>query len=302
MIKKILNDWLVFLQTEKRLSQNTISNYKRDLQTFIKFLQNDLNKQTTDKKVLENITIAEFRSFITNLATNNKTNKTIARNISSLKTFFKYLQINNIANNSAILILKSPKQTKKIASVLENEDVITLLNSFNQIFKQKWQAKLNIALFTLIYSTGLRISEALNLNIIDIENDFLRITGKGNKTRIVPILPIVKTAINDYLKIAPFNFKPNSPLFRGTMGARLSPRIAQRTIKNARELNGFKETTTPHTLRHSFATTLLKNGTDLRTIQELLGHSSLSTTQIYTKSDLTKITKTYLKTHPHNRK
>ena len=301
MIHKLLNNWLIFLQTEKRLSQNTISNYKRDLQTFIIFLQNNLNFKIIDKITLKNISISNFRSFITFLATENKTNKTIARNISSLKTFFKYLQINNIANNSAILILKSPKQTKKIATTLENDDVIILLNSFNKIFKQKWQAKLNIALFTLIYSTGLRISEALNLNISDLENNFLRIKGKGNKTRIVPILKVVKETITDYLKIAPFSFKQNSPIFRGTKGARLSPRIAQRTIKIARELNGFKETTTPHTLRHSFATTLLKNGTDLRTIQELLGHSSLSTTQIYTQTDITKITKTYLQTHPHNK-
>ena len=301
MINKILNDWLIFLQTEKRLSQNTISNYKRDLQLFIKFLENNLNLKTIDKTTLENITISNFRSFITFLATENKTNKTIARNISSLKTFFKYLQINNIANNSAILILKSPKQTKKIATTLENDDVIILLNSFNKIFKQKWQAKLNIALFTLIYSTGLRISEALNLNISDLENDFLQIKGKGNKTRIVPILKVVKETITDYIKTAPFSFKQNSPIFRGTKGARLSPRIAQRKIKIARELNGFKETTTPHTLRHSFATTLLKNGTDLRTIQELLGHSSLSTTQIYTQTNITEITKTYLQTHPHNK-
>ena len=302
MINKILNDWLIFLQTEKRLSQNTISNYKRDLQLFIKFLENNLNLKTIDKNTLENINLSDFRSFITTLATDNKNNKTIARNISSLKTFFKYLQINNIANNSAILILKSPKQKKTISTTLENDDVIILLNSFNKIFKQKWQAKLNIALFTLIYSTGLRISEALNLNISDLNDDFLRIKGKGNKTRIVPILPAVKETINDYLGIAPFDFKEHSPIFRGAMGARLSPRIAQRAIQASRELNGFKETTTPHTLRHSFATTLLKNGTDLRTIQELLGHSSLSTTQIYTKSDITKITKTYLKTHPHTKK
>ena len=116
MIYKTLNDWLIFLKTEKRLSQNTISSYKQDLQIFIHFLQNDLNIKKIDKNILENLTISDFRSFITNLATNNKNNKTIARNISCLKNFFKFLQINNIANNTSISILKSPKQTQKIAT------------------------------------------------------------------------------------------------------------------------------------------------------------------------------------------
>ncbi len=299
-INEIINNWISFLKNERRMSQKTIESYIRDIKIFIKFLTENNFKITN--KILENITIQTFRSFITKLKRENKSNTSIARNISSIKNFFKFLKLNNIANNQDILILKSPKIPKKLSKSIETVDIMNLLNSFNSIYKIKWQAKLNIALFTLIYGTGLRISEALNLNINDIQNnDLLRITGKGNKTRIIPLLNIIKEKINDYLKIAPFTFEKNSPIFRGTKGARLSPRIAQRAIKAAREFNNLSETTTPHTLRHSFATHLLNNGTDLRTIQELLGHSSLSTTQLYTKTSIEKITKTYLKNHPHSK-
>ncbi len=302
-IQEIINKWENFLKIERRMSINTIENYKRDISFFIKYLidKNNLDLNNTNANiVLSNINLATFRGFITFLAKQNKTSQSIARNISSIKNFFKFTNLNKIANNNAIQTLRSPKLPKKLSKSIDTIDIKELLESFHKIFKLKWQANLNIALFTLIYGTGLRISEALNLNIKDIENNkFLRIQGKGNKIRIVPLLPIIKEKIDIYLNSAPFIFKSDSPIFRGVKGARLSVRVAERNIEAARKFNNMSDSITPHTLRHSFATHLLNNGTDLRIIQELLGHSSLSTTQLYTKTNMETITKIYLKTHPH---
>ncbi len=299
-ITKIKELWLDFLRSERRVSINTLENYNRDISFFIDFLTKTKELKKIDAKFLNDISISTFRSFLAHLTRQNKSNVSIARNVSSLKNFFKFMQQNEIANNQAIQILHSPKIPKKLSKSIATVDVIKLLESFNDLIKEKWIAKRDIALFTLIYGCGLRISEALNLNISDISNnDVLRITGKGNKERLIPILDIIKEKVFDYLKIAPFDFKPNTPVFRGVKGARLTPRVAERDIAMARDYLGLPQTTTPHSLRHSFATHLLANGTDLRTIQELLGHSSLSTTQLYTKVDMGKIIENYNSAHPH---
>ena len=299
-ITKIKELWLDFLKSERRVSINTLENYNRDITFFINYLTKDEDIKNINAKFLNNISITTFRSFLAHLTRQNKSNVSIARNVSSLKNFFKFMQQNEIANNQAIQILHSPKIPKKLSKSVASVDIIKLLDSFNILIKEKWIAKREIALFTLIYVCGLRISEALNLNISDISNTTtLKITGKGNKQRLVPILDIIKEKIDDYLKIAPFDFKPNSPIFRGAKGARLTARVAERNIAMARDYLGLPQTTTPHSLRHSFATHLLANGTDLRTIQELLGHSSLSTTQLYTKVDMGQIIESYNSAHPH---
>ncbi len=299
-ITEIKKRWLDFLISERRVSNNTVENYNRDVDFFISYITQFEDIKNIDSKFLNKIDISTFRSFLANLTRQNKSNVSIARNISSIKNFFKFMEQNEIANNQAIQILHSPKIPKKLSKSVASVDVMKLLESFNKLIKEKWIAKRDIALFTLIYGCGLRISEALNLNISDIfSNDMLRIKGKGNKERLIPILNIIKEKINDYLKIAPFDFKPNSPIFRGVKGARLTARVAERDIAMARDYLGLPQTTTPHSLRHSFATHLLANGTDLRTIQELLGHSSLSTTQLYTKVDIRKIVESYKKAHPH---
>ncbi len=300
-INEIKQKWIEFLKSERRVSNNTIESYERDIDIFLHFLKNTANIKEINSNTLETIDISTFRSFITTLARQNKSNVSIARNISALKNFFKFMQQNEIANNQSIQILHSPKIPKKLSKSINSIDIMKLLDCFNEIIKDKWQAKRDIALFTLIYGCGLRISEALSLNYTDINDndDVIKIKGKGNKERIVPILPIIKEKINDYLKIAPFNFRTHDPLFRGSRGARLTARVAERDIETARNYIGLPKTTTPHSLRHSFATHLLANGTDLRTIQELLGHSSLSTTQLYTKVDMGQIIENYKKAHPH---
>ena len=300
-INEIKQKWIEFLKSERRVSNNTIESYERDIDIFLHFLKNTANIKEINSNTLKTINISTFRSFITTLARQNKSNVSIARNISALKNFFKFMQQNEIANNQSIQILHSPKIPKKLSKSINSIDIMKLLDCFNEIIKDKWQAKRDIALFTLIYGCGLRISEALSLNYTDINDndDVIKIKGKGNKERIVPILPIIKEKINDYLKTAPFNFRTHDPLFRGSRGARLTARVAERDIETARNYIGLPKTTTPHSLRHSFATHLLANGTDLRTIQELLGHSSLSTTQLYTKVDMGQIIENYKKAHPH---
>lgn len=294
-IKEIKNKWIEFLKSERRLSQNTIENYERDINKFIKYLKE--NGKKLDNKNLEKLTIKDFRAFIVSIRDKNPT--TISRNISSLKSFFKFTEEEGIAINNQIEILKSPKLAKKLSSAISDTDVMSILENFDKVIKEKWQAKRDEALFTLIYGCGLRISEALNLNMKDIESDSLIIKGKGNKERIVPIIDIVKEKINEYKEISPFNFRNSDPIFRGARGARLTARVAERDIEKIRNYLGLSDQTTPHSLRHSFATSLLENGTDLRTIQELLGHSSLSTTQLYTKTNMKKIINTYKKSHPH---
>ena len=299
-ITKIKELWIDFLKSERRVSPNTIDGYNRDMNFFITYLTQTNDIKNIDSKFLNNISITTFRGFLAYLTRQNKSNVSIARNISCIKNFFKFMEQNEIANNQAIQILHSPKTPKKLSKSVSSFDVMKLLESFNTLIKEKWIAKRDIALFTLIYGCGLRISEALSLNISDIStNDMLKITGKGNKDRFIPILDIVKEKIDEYLKIAPFNFTKDSPIFRGAKGARLTSRVAERDIAMARDYLGLPLSTTPHSLRHSFATHLLANGTDLRTIQELLGHSSLSTTQLYTKVDMGKIIENYNSAHPH---
>ncbi len=298
-IKEIKEQWLEFLTSERRVSQNTVENYNRDVDFFLNYLKENEHIEKIDSSVLSKINIGIFRSFVTHLARQNKSNVSIARNISSIKNFFKFMEQQEIADNQAIQILHSPKIPKKLSKSVSNVDIMKLLDSFNTLQKQKWMAKRDIALFTLIYGCGLRISEALSINYADINTDMLCIKGKGNKERLVPMLDIIKDKILDYINIAPFNFRPHDPLFRGSRGARLTSRVAERDIEQARNYIGLPATTTPHSLRHSFATHLLANGTDLRTIQELLGHSSLSTTQLYTKVDMGKIMESYNKAHPH---
>ena len=165
--------------------------------------------------------------------------------------------------------------------------------------KKAWQGLRDAAIFSILYGSGLRISEALALNIGDINhNDFLKIKGKGNKERIVPLLSVVKESINAYLAACPYKLTDNDALFVGARGDRLSPRIVQRSLEEIRKQLGLPDTLTPHALRHSFATHLLAEGTDLRSIQELLGHASLTTTQRYTDVQIDTLQKEYAKAHP----
>jgi len=285
--KEAREKWLRFLAAERRMSDNTARGYSRDLDAFARFCPR-----------IFDATISDFRAFITSLSRQDKKAASVARAISSLKSFYRFLDQNEIVRNSDIVLVKSPKIPKRLPKPIARIDITRILDAFAEVHKIPWLSARDRALFTLIYGAGLRISEALSLDVSDMSAGELRIRGKGEKIRIVPILPIIRGEISAYLKLKPHI----GALFIGEKGARLTARVAERDIEAVRHYLGLGASVTPHALRHSFATHLLENGADLRTIQELLGHSSLGTTQLYTKVDTAEMMKNYARAHPRFKK
>jgi len=202
-------------------------------------------------------------------------------------------------SNATIKAVRSPKPKPPLPKPISIEDSLDVIKAVSKLSDTPWISKRDVAVFTLLYGCGLRIDEALSLNNVDKpDGDVMTITGKGNKQRIVPILPIVSDAIKVYAEACPFSEQPNNPLFVGARGGRLNAGVVQRLMRKVRHQLGLPNTATPHALRHSFATHLLGAGGDLRTIQELLGHSSLSTTQRYTSVDSKRLLEVYKKAHP----
>jgi integrase/recombinase XerC len=283
-----LNDkidlWLQRLQNIRGFSIHTVNAYSRDLNIFLKYLYQQ-NNQLPNINDFQNITPQIFRSFLSYRFKKNISKSSTAREISALRSFFQYLSQQKIINNTSLSVISSPKQDKTLPKALNTKDTTDILENVihNKI---DWLGLRDYAILTLLYGAGLRISEAINLNINDFnEKDYIVIKGKGNKERIVPVLPIIKDRINKYIEACPYNFKNGEALFVGKRGERISPRIIQRRLAQLREELKLPDIITPHALRHSFATHLLSQGVNLRSIQELLGHSSLSTTQRYTKID-----------------
>ena len=290
-----IHDWQSWIKLERMYSDHTLDGYSRDLSIFFDFWSNYLGHLPTISDLKE-IDIRTFRSFLSQRNNKHLTKTSMAREISTLKSFFKYLNRNNIIENTSISIISSPKKEKILPKSLDVNQTLELLDKVKDFSKKEWQGLRDVAILTIIYGCGLRISEALNLNIGDItHNDFLKIHGKGNKERYVPVLPIIKTKIDAYLTACPYNPKHGEPLFLGARGERISPRIVQRTLEKARTILNLPDNITPHALRHSFATHLLAKGTNLRYIQELLGHASLSTTQRYTNVEINHLIKEYEK-------
>ena len=298
ILQKVYQEWLVNLKNIKGLSENTIAAYKRDIKKFILFLRNYLGNDPTiiDLNKLSN---NSFRGYLSEQKNLGNSNVSIARQISSLKSFFNYLIKIKKINNSPILNLKGPKQKKSLPRPIIADLAIQVIKEAKNIDDEKWVGQRNQTILILLYGCGLRISEALNLNYSDFtNNDYLVIKGKGNKERIVPMMDYIRKSIAHYMEICPYEFTNDDPLFIGKRRGRLSPRIIQYALEKIRASLALPETATPHALRHSFATHLLENGGDLRTIQELLGHSSLSTTQKYTKVENSQLLNVYTKTHP----
>lgn len=293
-LQRIITDWQNWLRNERRYSKHTLDAYFRDLSAFMEFFPEPLNLSK-----LSSLEVRDFRAYISHRAAKNLEKTSIAREISSLKNFFRWLDIHDLVKNSALSIISSPRLPKSLPKALDIDDTFNILEEAPNFAKKTWEGLRDCAIFTLLYGCGLRISEALSLNLGDIDNEqFLRITGKGNKTRIVPLLPAVINNINAYLTEVPYNIKSGEALFLGARGERLSPRIIQRQMQKIRAYLGLPDSLTPHALRHSFATHLLAEGTDLRSIQELLGHASLTTTQRYTDVQIETLKKEYHKAHP----
>lgn len=298
---EVIKNWLSWLKNERRYSEHTVDAYARDLACFVNFFGED--DTYIDLDFIKNMGIRDFRRFVANRSAQYIEKSSVAREISTLKNFFKWLDKVHILKNTAISLLSSPRLPKVLPKSLDVEDAQDLLKTAKTFAKDDWQGLRDQAVLILLYGCGLRISEALSLNVGDItaKTQFLRIKGKGSKERIVPLLPIVQEAVKRYLSAVPYDLKINEPLFVGARGERLSPRIIQRQLQKIRAYMGLPDTVTPHALRHSFATHLLSEGTDLRSIQELLGHASLTTTQRYTDVQIDTLKREYDKAYdPQN--
>ena len=297
-IEDAFTNWLGNLKEVRNLSDNTLISYKHDVKSFIGFISTHTGSEVSIK-YLNDMKISDFRSFLSYLRNKDISSTSIARIISSLKSFFNYLLNTNLIESTVVQSLRTPKQKKSLPRPISSELAIETIKHAQDMEKEKWIGLRNKSILMLLYGCGLRISEALNLNFEDInENDYLIIKGKGNKERMVPLMDYVKNDIENYIHECPKNFMKDDPLFVGKRLDRLSPRIIQYVLEKIRHNLSLPETATPHALRHSFATHLLNSGGDLRTIQELLGHSSLSTTQKYTKVETEKLYDAYSKAHP----
>jgi integrase/recombinase XerC len=288
LISKI-TDYLDFLENIKGLSANTIKSYQRDLIKFSHF------SEAANVDSFDMFTEEICSSWIADLFQQNVSARSIQRHISSAKGFFEYAQKNTLINSSPFELINSPKSPNYLPNVLSPEDVEQLLN-----FKPKnIQETRDMAIVELIYSSGLRVSEAANVDLNDFEEsgNFLRVLGKGSKTRLVPVGRFAQSAIDKWIKERKKISTIDGALFVNLRGGRISTRSIQERIKTLALMQGLPPVN-PHMLRHSFATHLLESSGDLRSIQELLGHSSLSTTQIYTRLDYQHLIKIYEKSHP----
>jgi len=320
-VKKLLEKFFVFLEVEKKYSAHTLVSYRTDLNYFFDFIFCSKEK-IIDKDTLQNLTLHDFRRWLS-VRLEDHINASNARGLSSLRSFFRFLSKNNLLQNADIEKIKTPKIAKSVPKAVDGVDIDQIMAAIaaagedgvttaclnaaesgatsSREPKEQWQIKRDLALLTLIYGCGLRISEALSITPKSLTgNDFLIIDGKGNKQRMVPLLPIVRKRINDYLAQCPFKPLQTQSVFFGARGKPYLARLFSRLLQNIRQHLNLAETITPHAFRHSFATHLLAAGGDLRTIQELLGHESLSTTQRYTKVDKDRLLSAYAQFHPRD--
>ena len=301
-----LADWQAqfarYLKSEKRASPYTLRNYSATLERFDAFLSVHLGEAAT----LDHLTaleVKDFRGYLAMRRNEGLQPQSIKLELSALKSFYKFLRRRADIDNDAIEMMRGPRAKERLPRPISKSDAGELLAAAGKTNttadKQNWEKARDVALLTLIYGAGLRVSEALSLNWGEAPlSETIRIKGKGAKTRIVPVLDKAREAIDLYVAACPYGADVDDPLFFSTRGKRLSPRQVQRLMQNLRSALGLPDTATPHALRHSFATHLLSAGGDLRSIQELLGHSSLAATQRYTKIDQENLLKVFDKAHP----
>jgi integrase/recombinase XerC len=294
-----ISDWQSWLENERRASRHTALGYGRDLAGFLDFLREHLGALPS-LAALEALAPADFRAYLAARAQDGIERSSSARALSTLRGFFRFLDRRGLAQNAALAAVRAPKLPKSVPKPLSAEDARLALERIVELSEAPWIGNRDLAILTLLYGCGLRISEALGLRRGEapLEPGMLSVTGKGRKTRLVPVLPAVSEAVAGYLALCPHRLAAKGPLFVGARGGPLNPRLVQRQMQRLRALLGLPETATPHALRHSFATHLLAGGGDLRTIQELLGHASLSTTQRYTAVDAERLLKVYDRAHP----
>lgn len=290
-----IGGWVKYLTYEKNVSKHTLRAYSGDVGQFIIFLSEHFGKPPSLDD-LSAVSITDFRSWLSGKAADGASAASRARSLSGIKNFLSWLDKQGVMHNAAISVVRTPKQKRKLPRPLQESQAFRLLETMDA---QDWVGLRDKALFTLLYGCGLRIDEALSLNLAQVSGDnFMIVRGKGNKERQVPVLPAIWAAINQYRAACPFAETRARPVFVGEKGKRLHQGVAQKALRDVRRAVGLPETATPHALRHSFATHLLQNGANLREIQELLGHASLSTTQRYTEINAEELLAIYKKAHP----
>jgi integrase/recombinase XerC len=296
-VRAHLNGWLRDLSAVRRLAAKTTEAYGRDLGQFMGFAARHTGGTVT-LATLSELRAADIRAFLAARRTEGLTSRSLARQLSALKSFFRYLEREGVLASEALNVVRTPKAGKSLPRALTVLEAKATITTTAELEETPWIAARDMAVLSLCYGAGLRISEALALTRADLDGPTLRVVGKGGKTRLVPLLDTERTSIEGYLKLCPFALGPSQPVFRGEKGGVLSPRLVQLRVAELRGALGLPPSATPHALRHSFATHLLGRGGDLRAIQELLGHASLSTTQIYTAVDTDRLLLAYRAAHP----
>ena len=299
-LSNLIEDWELYNINLRNFSENSIKAYSLDLKNFLHFSFQE--SEDILKSDLSNISSHTIRLWILSLRNKSIKASSLSRKISSLKNFFHWLENTHNIFNSAISRLESPKKDKKLPRPLTINDIKRLFSAFENKREDQWIISRNQAIFLLLYTCGLRISEALDLkaNALPL-NTSVFVKGKGKKERMVPILNITNQAIEKYKDQCPFPNSSSKYVFLGVRGKRMSARSFQKALERARNSIGLPSSSTPHSLRHSYATHLLNSGTDLRSIQKLLGHSALSSTQIYTQVEQKRLLQVYKSTHPRER-
>jgi integrase/recombinase XerC len=292
--------WRRWLEMEKRVSRHTLSAYTADLSGFLEFLTRYHGRPPSINDLSE-ARFMDFRAWLARQASDGLGTASRARALSGVRNFFRWLDRSGQMHNPTISLIQAPKLPERLPKPLTEGDAANLLTTAEEWASEPWVGKRDRALFTLLYGCGLRIDEALSLNRRDMPDETLVVTGKGRKQRMIPVLPVVREALEAYVAACPYALSDNGPLFVGMRGGRLNAAVAQKQMRALRAVMGLPDTATPHALRHSFATHLLTDGSDLRAIQDLLGHASLSSTQLYTDLDAEQMLGIYENAHPRAR-
>ena len=293
--------WLAYLGSERRMSPKTLEAYERDVSQFLAFLADHLGG-APGLKSLARLTPADVRAFMASRRASGAGNRTLMRGLAGTRSFARFLERDGKGKVGALAAVRTPKLARSLPKPLAVKDARRMAAMDMREGETVWIVARDAAVLGLLYGSGLRIAEALSLKREQAPRpdtgDAITVTGKGNKARMVPVLPQVAKLIADYVALCPLDLPPDGPLFVGARGGPLLPRIIQLAMARLRGALGLPDTATPHALRHSFATHLLARGGDLRSIQELLGHASLSTTQIYTAVDSERLLEVYATAHP----
>lgn len=303
LVSKDLLEWLEawegWLMDVRRLSANAVKAYVADVENFCGFLARHHGNTLSDAQFAK-LSLSEMRAWMASRAEEEKQATSNMRALSSVRSIYRYLRKHEGVENTVADRFSVRRGVAPLPRALSVEDMLKLIEQCDELQEEHWLAKRDKALFMVIYGCGLRISEALSLTCRDIsaKQRFLRIRGKGNKEREIPLLPAIYASIASYRESVPYAQTESSSLFLGEKGGVLNPGVVQRQLRHLRGLLSLPESTTPHALRHSYATHLLASGANLRDIQELLGHESLSTTQRYTKVDTERLKQQYLTSHP----